>query len=525
MKKRILAMFLAVVMIFSMLPAQAFAQEADEVYTASPVEEIADQAPAQENAGQTPENTRVTKSQDEVVFGVADLVGMPEDEFSDSAAQTVNETGSETGNETETLALELKEAPAAGAESVTVICKNLPDGASFLLAKDGADAVALTEEDYSVEGNEYTFAVEVGEYTFTVVGTEGVLASLDFAVEAAADKEESSGEVSMPEEATTAVKAVKSYSKSAAKRLTASPKTDAEEGEKTESLSMLANGNPAVTLYVDAGWSEGNVPEGKTWGANAFNTIQGAVDKVNAAQGVNTIRVAAGTYNGNVELNKSNLKFTADSKEWYGNVAFIADEGATVTLTGYFTFGNDSVENIANLTVSGFTCTNDNYPVYLMNSGGTSSNVVVENNTLTDGQIYINSGVVKDVCVSGNIVTENDVTYCLSLGGTSSIIKNTTVSGNTFNGKYVGVFGQFVDEGIQITNNTFNLTDYLWINNGKAANTGKMTLSGNEFNTNNPIFAFSTKYTVKSDIVIGEDNTAKENAFSDWAEIAPDSRK
>ena len=282
------------------------------------------------------------------------------------------------------------------------------------------------------------------------------------------------------------------------------------------------------TLFVDDDWANKTagkeIEAGMIFGTNAFATIQAAVNEANVSGGAVTIHVKAGTYAETVTLTGNNLMFTDGDTDWYGRLNFVGENGATIT--GGFTTGNGTPNNVADLSFSGFTFTDEDYPIYIDNSGAKSKNITISGNTFSDGYIgpYVISATVDKLTVTDNNFAST-TGYNATLGGAdASVINNLTVSGNTFANE-LGIFGSIGESGAIVSGNTFTGNEYdaIWFNNSFADNTGTLTVSGNTIaGTYSYPIAFRNSFTEKSDIIIGTGNTYGGNTITAWAETAND---
>jgi hypothetical protein len=210
----------------------------------------------------------------------------------------------------------------------------------------------------------------------------------------------------------------------------------------------------AATWYVDGTHGTDNVTQGTGPGINAFKTIQYAINDVRVVDS-DTINVAAGTYNEDIQINKG--------------LTIQSSTGATNTII-HGSGGGSSYYMIriyhSNVTFDGFTVTNPDYQggadasgVLVGNYLGVSANNIhILNNIIkevrngTQGSpsnygavgINIGRGAPSNIIISGNIIenihnpngSSNDHTCGINVwdNGNGIEISNNRISDIKYNG-------------------------------------------------------------------------------------------
>jgi hypothetical protein len=242
-----------------------------------------------------------------------------------------------------------------------------------------------------------------------------------------------------------------------------------------------------------------------TW-AKAAHTIQNAID---AATAGDTVHVAAGTYAGNININKSSLTIVGDpgdSSPGPGANAPIIDGGGVVA------DAFDLANGVSNVTISGFEIRKFAATDFTNGTGvgvqawvPSTSNITVSDNWFHDvgyGVMVGNDGSSAEYAlgthrnwtVSGNII-ENFFSIGVELTDTS----NSSVQGNVIHMPGVGVYGQIgifswahiSQSGLTVTENTIDGTMvlfpavymYAWDDVAATPNLNDVTIGNNTIST------------------------------------------
>ncbi len=173
-----------------------------------------------------------------------------------------------------------------------------------------------------------------------------------------------------------------------------------------------------ATMYVDDDFTAAT----PGWGVDHFDEIQEGLD---AADGGDTVMVAAGTYNENISLDSDLDGLTLQGA---GALVTIIDGG-----------GSDSVVEMDNFdggTISGFTIRNGSAAegggINLDSSDSTITSCIITGNTaeLNGGGIYVGGG---SPTIINNVMTDNNSLFggANYVNSASPIFANNTIYGNT----------------------------------------------------------------------------------------------
>jgi hypothetical protein len=225
----------------------------------------------------------------------------------------------------------------------------------------------------------------------------------------------------------------------------------------------------AATWYVDGTLGTDNVTQGTGPGINAFKTIQYAINDVRVVDS-DTINVAAGTYNEDIQINKG---LTIQSSTGAANTIIRGSGGGS----SYYMIRIHH----SNVTFDGFTVTNPDYQggadasgILVGNySGVSANNINILNNIIkavrngTQGTpsnygaagINIGRGAPSNIVISGNVIenihnpngASNDHTCGINVwdNGNGITISNNRISDI----KYNGILFQYANN-VQVTSNT-----------------------------------------------------------------------
>ncbi len=268
--------------------------------------------------------------------------------------------------------------------------------------------------------------------------------------------------------------------------------------------------SPDTTWYVDGTLGTDNATQGTGPGANAFLTIQYAIDDTRVGTG-DTISVAAGTYSENVNVNKS-LTLTGASSATVTVGATGEDNVFDVTASSVtiseFTANGANVEIYPHPVVEGFEIagyagiylspgvtgcnihdnilTGNVYGILLLEAEDT---VIPGNNTFTSNTATNNviSGIEMQHTY-GNTFTSNNASSNGKYGITLDSARNNLFTGNTANSN--GREGFWLKQGQGIvgscnnifTGNTANLNTWSGIHMTNLC--GNTTYTGNTFDSN-----------------------------------------
>lgn len=177
-------------------------------------------------------------------------------------------------------------------------------------------------------------------------------------------------------------------------------------------------------------------PEGEACNVNVpaqFATIQGAIDDAGTTNG-ETVCVAAGTYNEDVNINKS---------------ITLAGAGATTSLINGQTAGEAGalVINADNVTVKGFGITEFAGGAAAIRVSGAHSGITINSNKATSGgnNAFLSDGGLSNTTLSNNEFVGNSAQPIVYVNGLASVnVASTNVDflNNTFSGTGTQALGQ-----------------------------------------------------------------------------------
>jgi hypothetical protein len=273
----------------------------------------------------------------------------------------------------------------------------------------------------------------------------------------------------------------------------------------------------SMTLYVDGTNGTDSQNNGYGTGANAFRTIQYAINQIPGQySGDVTINIASGTYGG----------FTLQGKYPTGNYYIYINGTLQTDYTGTITSGTTgSAENYCTITVSGAGWTpnqwvgyiaewNNQYSVIMSNTSNTLT--VVGNSTVTpSGTLNIKSqGVTLSsaaIIYSGNVYLQNFYANNATMyfnNARNCFIRFCKIRCNTNrriglqNYAQVGIYYTYVfSDSTAVYSTTdidasmiFNVYASYWNTSTGSATRGIRVLNGSQFNSNEGIFAVNGFY-------------------------------
>jgi PKD repeat protein len=295
-------------------------------------------------------------------------------------------------------------------------------------------------------------------------------------------------------------------------------------------------------VWVDDDYSDSGDNDGHTWGVDAFASIQDGIDAV----GASTVNVLPGTYNENIEIDKS---LTLQSTDGYEDtiidgsssddvIDITALDGVTVTIDGFTVQNGDSYGIVAYSTLeNGSVLTIENCEVIDNDSEGIQI-YDVDNSVVTITGCYVNLngtdgsgdgidfyGDVKNgsiVTITDSDFNENGNNVEASDGDgidfdniidSSVVIDNNDVLDNYGYGVH---FDYITTSEVEITDNFINGNGWYGICLENYTEYGaEVEISGNEINGNDwdGIFVYDTYGDPETTLAIFE-NDILENAGS-----------
>ncbi len=263
-----------------------------------------------------------------------------------------------------------------------------------------------------------------------------------------------------------------------------------ETEDNGDRINMGAYGNtaeasrsvsPASVVWVDDDYTAGGANGGHTWGHDAFDSIQRAIDRV-ASPG--TVNVAAGTYRENLVWDTKDLQVLGagrdvctvngdvdDDGTGDGSCLRIADVPASALVQG-FTFRDGRAQHTSDVRKYGGG-------IYIYNSSPTITGCTLTDNSAqwSGGGIFLTS---SSPTISSNIISDN--TAGGGGGGISTQSSNPTISHNTFTGNSVDGYGGGVhcyQSDATISGNVFTGNSTPWLGGGIFSQNSIPTISNN----------------------------------------------
>lgn len=205
-----------------------------------------------------------------------------------------------------------------------------------------------------------------------------------------------------------------------------------------------------ISFLIGTAAAEDNLTDtdASNWDVYTNQTIQEAI---NSASSGDTIVVNEGTYNENIQINKTNLTLISNGSVVINALdpnqpsVFIDSSGNYSKING-FTITSSSVagiylSHVSHSTISGNTISNNHYGIYL----DSSSNNIISGNSITNTEgIYLDSS--SNNTLSGNNITNNYYGGVLLVNSPENTLKNNLITDNAYN---LDVTGDNISDYIQ----------------------------------------------------------------------------